>query len=209
MMKTIPRLLAAATLCALPATADAAVTYDVQGGRLVGASGVVVDGSTYDVAFVDGSCATAHGTCTAANFAFTDKNHATLAAQALLDQVFLDGSAGAFDSDPALTMGCGNESGCESYVVYAAGLADGFGTFQSIAAINTATGNRTPDQIGASGSLYQTFFDTGENPAATFARFTPAGAVPEPATWALMLAGFGLTGAALRRRRVGVAQVLA
>lgn len=28
-----------------------------------------------------------------------------------------------------------------------------------------------------------------------------ATAVPEPATWALMLAGFGLTGAAMRRRR--------
>lgn len=29
----------------------------------------------------------------------------------------------------------------------------------------------------------------------------PAGGVPEPATWALMLAGFGLAGAALRRRQ--------
>jgi len=28
-----------------------------------------------------------------------------------------------------------------------------------------------------------------------------AGAVPEPATWAMMIAGFGLAGAALRRRR--------
>jgi hypothetical protein len=27
------------------------------------------------------------------------------------------------------------------------------------------------------------------------------GAVPEPAAWALMLAGFGLAGAGLRRRR--------
>ena len=33
---------------------------------------------------------------------------------------------------------------------------------------------------------------------------TPAG-VPEPATWALMIGGFGAAGAALRRRRVGVA----
>ena len=28
------------------------------------------------------------------------------------------------------------------------------------------------------------------------------GAVPEPASWALMILGFGLTGAALRRRRI-------
>ena len=31
------------------------------------------------------------------------------------------------------------------------------------------------------------------------------GAVPEPASWTLLIAGFGLTGAALRRRRVALA----
>lgn len=31
------------------------------------------------------------------------------------------------------------------------------------------------------------------------------GAVPEPATWAMMIAGFGLVGSALRRRRVALA----
>lgn len=31
------------------------------------------------------------------------------------------------------------------------------------------------------------------------------GAVPEPATWAMMLTGFGLAGAALRRRRIAIA----
>jgi hypothetical protein len=30
--------------------------------------------------------------------------------------------------------------------------------------------------------------------------------VPETGTWALMLAGFGLTGAAMRRRRVAFAR---
>jgi hypothetical protein len=33
----------------------------------------------------------------------------------------------------------------------------------------------------------------------------PGGGVPEPASWALMIAGFGLAGAALRRRRAAVA----
>ena len=31
------------------------------------------------------------------------------------------------------------------------------------------------------------------------------GAVPEPASWAMLIAGFGLTGAAMRRRRTAVA----
>ena len=37
------------------------------------------------------------------------------------------------------------------------------------------------------------------------ASLTSDGAVPEPATWALMIGGFGLAGAALRRRRAAVA----
>ena len=32
----------------------------------------------------------------------------------------------------------------------------------------------------------------------------PTGAVPEPASWAMLIAGFGLTGAAMRRRRVAI-----
>ncbi len=35
--------------------------------------------------------------------------------------------------------------------------------------------------------------------------FAAAGGVPEPASWALMIAGFGLAGAALRRRRTALA----
>ncbi|MBN8832151.1 MAG: PEP-CTERM sorting domain-containing protein [Sphingomonadales bacterium] len=37
-----------------------------------------------------------------------------------------------------------------------------------------------------------------------FYTFTPANAVPEPATWAMMIGGFGLAGAAMRRRKTSV-----
>ncbi len=48
---------------------------------------------------------------------------------------------------------------------------------------------------------FATGFDRG---FATFVDVAGA-AVPEPASWALMIAGFGLTGTALRRRRVAAA----
>ena len=35
----------------------------------------------------------------------------------------------------------------------------------------------------------------------TLATFSPTSAVPEPATWAMMIAGFGIVGSAVRRRR--------
>ena len=38
----------------------------------------------------------------------------------------------------------------------------------------------------------------------TVTSLNAAGAVPEPATWAMMIGGFGLMGASLRRRRVSV-----
>ena len=46
---------------------------------------------------------------------------------------------------------------------------------------------------GNSGSLDVTYNETSPNPTGP--------GVPEPASWALMIAGFGLAGAALRRRR--------
>ena len=47
-----------------------------------------------------------------------------------------------------------------------------------------------------------------QNPTCAFTRTVlaaPGGAVPEPATWALMILGFGGAGIALRRRRVALA----
>jgi hypothetical protein len=47
------------------------------------------------------------------------------------------------------------------------------------------------------------FFALVEGPDPVFYRITTSGsAVPEPASWAMLITGFGLTGAVLRRRRM-------
>lgn len=64
--------------------------------------------------------------------------------------------------------------------------------------------------VGSQYSLTFNIFDTGDSgyDSAVFIQGgtigtvpVPPGAVPEPATWAMMIGGFGLAGAAMRRRR--------
>ncbi len=65
---------------------------------------------------------------------------------------------------------------------------------------------------GGNGSLpaesinpYDSFSPIYEGREGDLVIATAAGGVPEPATWALMIGGFGLAGASLRRRRAVVA----
>jgi hypothetical protein len=80
----------------------------VSGGILTGAKGVDVGGTLYDVEFMDGTCVALFNGCDnpATDFTFTTQADALAASQALLDQVFLDGGQGNFDSTPSLTVGC-------------------------------------------------------------------------------------------------------
>ena len=57
---------------------------------------------------------------------------------------------------------------------------------------------------GGNGVAYQTFFGTTTQQTRDYAFTLTGNAVPEPATWAMMIAGFGIIGGALRRRRTGV-----
>jgi hypothetical protein len=56
--------------------------------------------------------------------------------------------------------------------------------------------------VGAAGDFlafdYFTIGDAGQV-------VNPPGGIPEPATWAMLIAGFGLVGAAARRRRAALA----
>jgi hypothetical protein len=209
-MKTMmTRLLTAAFLCVLPATAHAA-TLVVNGGILTGAKNVLVEGKNYDVAFAEGTCATVYGKCDTKNFDFTTESSAIAAAQALLDQVFIDSADGNFDSRPAAVMGCTNATICTTLIRFA---AHGIVAWNNVA---EARNSASSADIALGANSYGTT-DTSMSASTNFARFTavtttsatPVSAVPEPATWALMLAGFGLTGAAIRRRRVRFTRVVA
>ena len=87
----------------LMASGAQAVTLNVVGGQLMGASGVDVGGTLYNVEFLDGTCIDLYSGCDEnTDFTIDSEASALLASQALLDQVFLDVSEGSFDSLPGL-----------------------------------------------------------------------------------------------------------
>ena len=81
--------------------------------KLYGAQQVNVDGTFYDVLFIDDSCTSLFAPCNAvSDFTFTESG-SLLASQALLDQVFIDAPIeGLFDTDPEVTKGCTNPGVC-------------------------------------------------------------------------------------------------
>ncbi len=96
-----------------------------------------------------------------------------------------------FNAGTPTTSSCGETTtsgqiaaGC----VYPSGTPFSFDTFKTSFTIKTLG---TPVQI--------------ENATISYTLFSPAAAVPEPATWAMMLFGFALVGSALRSRRRDVA----
>lgn len=65
-----------------------------------------------------------------------------------------------------------------------------------------ANGLSIPGYAKAGGTLYQSgnFFDPAGFKPNQSAAFSVSGTVPEPASWALLIAGFGLVGIGMRRR---------
>lgn len=157
---------------------------------LTGATGVSVNGSLYDVEFLDGTCISVFGGCDSdSDFAFSSAVAAKAAGQALIDQVFLGGFA-----DPALTAGCGLFV-CYPWIPYA---QDPEGVF----AAGVANEINSDFEFSTGLSVVKDW-DFALVDSYTWARFTTvqATAVPEPSSWTLMLAGFGAIGLALRRGR--------
>lgn len=168
--------LVSTTLFALSATSRAtAADLEVVGGELVGASNVVVDGVGYDVSFVDGSCVSLFGApdCQSIAYPFGTLPNAQAAGQALLDQVFIDGPAGDFDSAPHLTAGCDSATVCAAATAFS---SDPPSNILEVSAVNVS---------GFPGDLVQNFsvsqtLDTTSIVDAVYAAWTLSPLPPGP-----------------------------
>lgn len=166
-----------------------AATLNVVGGQLIGASGVNVGGNLYDIEFINGRCTTLFDGCnSAADFTFSDAGSATVASQALLDQVFLDGVSGSFDSIPNLTNGCTSSFACNALTPFATD-----GTAVTLASARNNAGANVDVTTFASLSTSGSTTAVGTQ---VYVIWTP---IPEPGTALLM--GMGLLAMGVGKRR--------
>lgn len=89
-----------------------------------------------------------------------------------------------------------------SYTIDLAGL---FGTNPVFVGFTGGTGANWSEQDIVNWTFNDSYDPIATSPTETVPAGSPApGAVPEPASWALMIGGFGFVGAALRRRSTGI-----
>ena len=101
------------------------------------------------------------------------------------------------------TLTYGNTSGVDAPFV---AIADPLPAGTTFVSANGGTPASAQAALIAGANLGEAYLNihTSVAPGGEIRGFLRA-AVPEPATWALMIGGFGLAGAALRRRRTAVA----
>jgi hypothetical protein len=190
--------LASFVVLLLASSSASAATLNVSGGQLLGASGVDVGGAFYNVEFLDGTCIALYNGCDSlSDFTFQTIADATLASQALLDQVFVDGTS-LFDTDPALTFGCIHDNRCQVLTPYIlqTGFLDAIDARAVIAFNHASEGNDGATLVIAIDRTFDVSGPVGAD--RVWASWTP---VPEPGT--ALLLSLGLLGLSARKRREG------
>ena len=175
----ILRKFALVAACVAMAGGAQAVTLDIVGGQLMGASNVLVDGSLYDVQFRDGTCIELYNGCDDnSDFApLQSLAFAQLALAALGDQVFIDtGVAGEdFFSEPSLINGCTDQFECRVYAPFSLFTSSPPVGFLNVSIAKPVVGDYTIEPNAS-----QVFRDDDTSGSALYV-YSVWSAVPEPA----------------------------
>lgn len=173
----------------------ALLQVDSGSGKLVGATGVMMDGISYDVRFLAGSCNSVFDGCDPSlDLFFVTGTSALAASQALLDQVFIgenhgDPSLGGFfDSWPGLTQGCTLAAYdlCMALTPY--GFEIGTSLLQSGFATNYGSASLLSD-VASLGTTGGGGVETSGIQTFAVWSLSPVNGVPEAPTLALLCAG--------------------
>ena len=161
-------------------------------GNLLGASGIEVGGSHYDVSFGNGVCADFWSGCNTSEFTFQTASDAMAAATALITALF--SANDAFDTTSTLTIGCDAASDC--YIITPYALNGAMDTVLAYNARNRSSNDSDTVILASIGTGTQT------NADATYARWSASvSPVPVPAAvWLFGTALVGLLGFGKRRK---------
>ena len=190
-------LLLAASALVLPISkAQATPILITDNGQLIGADNINVDGSFFDVRFVDGACADLFGgVCSRSNFTFQTQADGISAAAAIVDQIFNSAAGNPFNLDPSLTFGCSSVVSCQIFIP--------INIFPGLLLNSAIAGNPTgPNASFGATTNIRTTDSLALSSNSVFASFTPsvAATVAEPSAILILLGGiFGLW---IKRRQV-------
>lgn len=194
-------ILTSLALLGLSVSSANAATYEfgpgVFGNELLGANGVIVNGLTYNVSFLDGSCASIYDGCDElSDFTFNSAADADAASQALIDQVF--NLSDIYDIFPHGTRGIEFTSYGEFYTPY------GFSSINRVSLDgmrNSSGANPDLQLCGIGGCSLGLTEDITSFQQLAYAQWTQVSPVPVPAAiWLFGTALMGLVGFSKRRK---------